>query len=143
MKLHLRLCLASISAALVLGCSRRIVTVSAPKLEVPQPIQEGIFVVTSQRKKEPTVVVGNNSSVSLRLLLNPAEGKPITLDVPPNSEGHVVVPKGHYEAKVFNLDGKVQSTYGSADITEYKSYRTDFQLYAKPRSFHIGEDGLR
>jgi hypothetical protein len=114
------------------GCS------AAPPLS-SAPSQQSIFAVIAQNQKQPTVVVGNQSDASLRLLLTKLDGTVLTLDVAPQSEGRLDVPKGHYEAKVFNVEGKVRSAYGSADIQEYKNYRTNFLVkQGSGYTFHIG-----
>jgi len=124
-------------ALLVYGCSPRTETVA----KTPEPAASGLFQVIRQGEKEPTVVVVNQSDADLRLLLNRSDGTTLKLDVGPNSEGKLTVPVGHYDAKVLDRKGRVDSAYGWADIGEYHTYRAAFKVYHDKRdhSFHIGD----
>jgi hypothetical protein len=87
------------------------------------------------------VVVENKSDAELRLLLNRSDGSVLNLDVAPHSNGKISVTPGHYEAKVLDRAGRVDSSYGSADIGEYLSYKASFAVYHDQidRKFHIGD----
>ena len=94
-----------------------------------------------QGQKQPTVVVVNKSDASLRLLLNRKDGTLLKLDVAPNSEGKIDVPTGHYDAKVLDRNGRIDSAIGWADIGEYHTYRAAFKVYhdQADHKFHIGD----
>jgi hypothetical protein len=121
-------------AALATGCTKPTV----PAAEVPY--RSGLFMVSAQAQQQPTVVVANNSEANLRMLLNGKDGKALTLDVAPFSEARMDVAPGHYEAKVMDMAGAVRSAFGTADIEEHHTYRTDFHIEHAPGTFqfHIG-----
>jgi len=113
---------------------------AAPPITAAPPTRQGIFMVSGQDKREPTVVVSNDTDATLHLLMNNSEGKALELVVQPRSVGTLDVPKGHYEAKVYDDAGKVRSSYGSADIAEYKEYRAEFIVeMGGTYHFHIGD----
>lgn len=126
----------SLLAALVLAGCRT----AAPPLTVATPTHEGIFIVSGQNQREPTVTVANDTDAILHLLLNGSDGNALELVVQPRSKGKLDVPKGHYEAKVYDDAGKIRSSYGSADIAEYKEYRAEFIIQmGGTYQFHIGD----
>jgi hypothetical protein len=119
--------------AIVTGCAPRVPSLSAA------PVHQGIFLVTAQQQAEPVVEVENETPVTLHLIMNRSDGKVVTLDVWANSNGHVDVPTGHYDAKVFDTTGQIKSAYGTADITEYRKYQADFiTKNGGEYKFHIG-----
>lgn len=112
----------------------------APTISAPAPEKQGIFLVSAQKQEQPTVVVENDTYAVLHLLMNNAEGQAFELVVPPHSTGQTNVPKGHYEAKVYDENGKVRSSYGSADILDFREYRARFVVEeGGTYHFHIGD----
>ena len=92
----------SLLALLLVSCGHQDVpTVASPAQT------NGLFVVTTQAEKQPTVSVENKSQTPLRLLLNRSDGTALTLDVPAFAERKITVDTGHYEAKVIDVTGKV------------------------------------
>lgn len=119
--------------AFATGCAPRAVPLAAA------PVQRGIFLVSTQQQAKPTVEVENETPVVLHLIMNRADGKVVTLDVPSDTTGHVEVATGHYDAKVFDTTGQVKSAFGTADITEYRKYHADFIIKRGGQyNFHIG-----
>lgn len=136
-----RLALLAFALALA-GCvHRKAPDIPLSTMQVQAPVQQGLFMVSAQKQRRPTVVIANNSSVALRMLLNQSDGTLFKLDVSAHSEGRIDVPKGHYEAKVYDVGGRVKSAYGSADIDEYRTYKMNFVIkYGANPHFHIGEE---
>jgi hypothetical protein len=124
-----------VAAALVAGCRA-----SAPTLAAPAPQKQGIFLVSAQSQEQPTVVVENDTYAIMHLLMNNADGKAFELVVQPHSTGKTNLPKGHYDAKVYDENGKVRSSFGSADIAKFKEYRARFVVEdGGTYRFHIGD----
>lgn len=122
---------------LLAGCGN-----SAPQAEVQKSSAPGgFFQVVSQAQKQPTVLVVNKSEATFRLLMNRSDGKVLQLDVGPYSQAQMEVQSGHYEAKVLDVDGRVDSAYGTADIGDYRSYHAEFKIYHDnaDHTFHIGD----
>lgn len=96
--------------------------------------------VSAQRKQEPTVTISNDTDAEMHLVMNDINGNALRLVVQPHSVGSMDVPKGHYEAKVYDEAGKVRSSYGTADIAEYKEYKAYFVVeMGGTYRFHIGD----
>ncbi len=122
-------------AILAIGCQSKVAT-----LATPAPEKQGLFLVSAQTQEQPTVVIDNDTYAVLHLLMNGAEGRAFELTVQPHSTGQTTVPKGHYEAKVYDENGKVRSSFGSADILEFREYRARFVVeQGGTYHFHIGD----
>ena len=95
--------------------------------------------VSTQERAQPLVEIKNGTPVVLHLILNGPGGKAITLEVAPDTTGRIDVPKGHYEAKVYDPTSRVKSAFGTADITEFRKYTADFVVrQGGSYNFHIG-----
>ena len=112
----------------------------APPITATPPTKESIFTVVAQNKMQPTVRVANDTDAVMHLIMNDSEGNAHQLIVEPHSANSMDIPKGHYEAKVFDEAGKVRSSYGTADIADYKEYKAEFVVeMGGTYRFHIGD----
>jgi hypothetical protein len=102
---------------------------------------EGPFEVFGSGHRKPSVRIGNESEITLRFTLRSADGRLLSMDVPPFSDKVLEADVGYYSAEVLDPSGTVKSAAGDAKFTEFNEYRASFWIGAIPGmdNFHIGD----
>ena len=103
--------------------------------------REGPFQVFASANRRPSVRIQNDSDIILRFVLRGSDGKDLSMDIAPHSDGVLQADVGHYEASVLDPTGLVHSAAGDATFLEFHEYRNAFWVGDDlgRNDFHIGD----